>query len=331
MRRLLALVFALALVGGALWFNDRRQGDTVDSGDGGGSTNAQGVTRIACATELRSVCEQAAAQDSRLKITVEPAGTTADRLSAAAFDPATADVDAWLTSPSWTGIVAASRQLAGVAGPALGETGAPLATTPLVLVGWADRWTELTTRCGGVPTWPCLADLVAKNGTADGVSWGQLKVGYDPPSEALAGPAQIGQIAAGLLGRPDVASNDLDEPALQGYDVLAAARPEVGTVANPPLRRMLQFGPSRFDVVGTADALARAEVGARTDVVIAPSAPAARLDLVLVPLSGRPAPGAGPRAALAEALEKAGWLPASAAGGSDGLPSGGTLEALGRR
>jgi hypothetical protein len=93
---------------------------------------------------------------------------------------------------------------------------------------------------------------------------------------------------------------------------------------------MLQFGRSRFDVVGTAEALARAEVGT-ADVVTAPSAPAARLDLVLVPLAGRAAPAAGRRAVLIDALEEAGWLPASAAGGADGLPSGGTLEALRRR
>jgi hypothetical protein len=235
-----------------------------------------------------------------------------------------------LVPASWLGVVGARRALAGTAAGAAPE-GPVLASSPLVTVAWADRWKELGSRCGGSPTWSCLATLAAADGTPDAVSWpGGLKVGWDPAQEALAGPAVLGQMAVALSGGASVASNDLDDPLISGpLDALAAARPNPGTAANSPLGQMLTFGRSRLDLVGTV----RAGLGptAPPDVVVAPAAPGARLDLVLATLPGRPGVPEARRRALADALAAAGWEAPAPAGAADGLPSGGTLEALRQR
>jgi hypothetical protein len=333
-RRLLALVAAVALIGAALWFHERRERSDADASGGPANGAADGtpggVTRLICPTELRPACERAAASMAGLRVTVEPAGSTADRLADAAFDPQAAAADVWLTPPSWAGAVGARRQRDELA-PVLGDGGPPLATTPLVYVAWPDRWAHLGQACGGPVSWPCLAEQAARNGGPDAVPWeGGLKVGWDPATDALAGLAEIGQMTAGLTGRADVGSNELDEPGLvNGLRALEAARPYVGSAVNPPLRMMMQFGRSRFDLVGTAEALARAELGTRTDVVVEPAPPPVRLDLLLVPLAGRPPPGARLRDALADALTAANWVaPQAGDAAADGLPSAGTLEAL---
>ena len=180
-----------------------------------------------------------------LTLTVEAAGTTADRLSSAAFDPARGDADVWLAPPSWTGVVAASRQRASLA-PALGDGGPPLVTTGLVYVAWVDRWrSHLATRAADPIGWPCLAGLAARNGGPEAVPWaGGLKVGWDPASEALAGLAEIGQITAGLAGRADVGSNDLDEPEVaNGFRCPRRGTAVHGQRGQPAARMMLQFRP----------------------------------------------------------------------------------------
>ena len=331
MKRLLALVAAVALIGAALWYRERREGDgTAPTGGGGGGAGSADATRLICPTELREACEQAAGSIPGLTVTVEAAGTTADRLSGATFDPARGDADLWLAPPSWTGLVDASRQRASLA-PVLGDGGPPLVTTGLVYVAWVDRWRVLGEECGGPVSWPCLAGLAARNGGPEAVPWnGGLKIGWDPAGDALAGLAEIGQITAGLAGSAEVGSNDLDEPDVaDGLRALDAARPYTGSAVNSPLHMMLVFGPSRFDLVGTADALARTEVGTRTDVVVAPAPPPVRLDLLLVPLAGRPAPPPRVRAALVDALVASHWRePQAGEAATDGLPSAGTLEAL---
>jgi hypothetical protein len=325
-KRLLALVAALALVGGALRFDRSRRADGSTSN---GRAAEAPATRLLCPTELRAVCEEAARATAGLVVGVEPTGRSVDRFAKADFQPPVADADAWLVPSSWVGVLGAARQRLNLGlDPQIGEHGEPMVTSPLVFVAWSDRWAELTQKCNAVPTWACLATLASANGQVGAVSWpGGLKVGFDSPAEGLAGPAEVGLMARSLLGRGDVATNDVTEPALTGgLDGLFRARTEPGSALNEPVSLMLSVGRSRFDVVGTADALARARIGGRQDVVIAADTPPARLDLVLVRLAGHPEVAAARRQAIVDALLAGGWKSPEA--GADGLPDGGTLEAL---
>ena len=80
-KRLVAALVAVALVGGALWLRSKR--DDTASGDDPTTTTAPGPAQsILCVPELEAACRAAAAEEG-LTVTVEPAGDTVDRLAAA--------------------------------------------------------------------------------------------------------------------------------------------------------------------------------------------------------------------------------------------------------
>src|SRR5436309_11901831 len=111
--RLGALVLAVAMVVGAVVA--RRHID-----------RAAVVVRLTCATELADVCGRL---PGRVKVTIAPAGTTADRLTALApgADPG---LDGWLTPGPWPQLVDAAR-VAASREPVFGSAVGPLARSPL--------------------------------------------------------------------------------------------------------------------------------------------------------------------------------------------------------
>src|SRR5689334_20638090 len=91
-----ALVLAVAMVVGSLLVRSR-----ID--------RSRTTARLTCATELEAACR---AIGHGVKVTIEPAGVTADRL--AGLDPgADAGLDGWMTPGPWPQAVDADRRVAG--------------------------------------------------------------------------------------------------------------------------------------------------------------------------------------------------------------------------
>src|SRR5438874_13122849 len=94
--RLGALVVAVAMVVGSLVLRAR-----IDRG--------RTTARLTCTTELETACRNIG---HGVKVTIEPAGVTADRLTG--LDPgADAGLDGWMTPGPWPQAVDADRRGAG--------------------------------------------------------------------------------------------------------------------------------------------------------------------------------------------------------------------------
>src|SRR4051794_16732215 len=106
--RLGALVLAVAMVAGAIFVR-------------GHIDRSRSTFRLTCATELEDACRT---MGHGAEVTVEPAGTTADRLIALPPDD-DPGLDAWLAPGPWPQVVDAARPSAPLfAGdkPALGQS-----------------------------------------------------------------------------------------------------------------------------------------------------------------------------------------------------------------
>ncbi len=336
MRRVLAVVAAAAMVVGSLALRSRMDRTEVEDSQ---------VLRLTCATELGPACEAMADDDDRIRLTVEAAGLTADRLASA--DEGEVGLDGWLTTAPWPVIVDQQRQAASLQ-PLFGPESPALARSPLVLAVWKDRAAVLNPTCGGTVGWKCLGDAA---GTAGGWAaiggrpeWGAVKVRHAPPSSTAVGLVVLGQAVGSWFGRTDVSTVDLDDGAFQTW---FAGLERSASAAASSLETMLAAGQSQFDAAGTTEAeagplLARAARGKDVDLLY-PS-PMATADVVLaVPLGDTEAPatlrGVVQGEAGRTALAAAGWrvdgqrrapgvpdtppLP-----GGSGLPSPGLLDAL---
>lgn len=332
--RLLALLAAVAMVVGAVAVRNR-----IDDKE----ERQETTLRLVCATELRAVCDDLAADDDYTVVaTVEPAATTAGRLIG--LEPGRAPgLDGWLVTYPWPEVVADARERAG--SEALVAPGQVLARSPVVLAMWPDRAEALGARCeGGVPGWKCLGEAAGQRWDAIGgnPAWGPVKPGHAPPSSA-SGLTVLGAATAAWFGRTDLSSADLDDDAFRGW--LSRLERSVPRTPAATVESMLVRGPSAFDAVGTLEADA-GPVVARSARATKPNllypAPVATADVVLATPAGR---AADLLAELVEgpagrrSLAAAGWrvsgqpraqgvpdTPALPAG--KGLPPPGLLSAL---
>ncbi|MEN3315026.1 MAG: hypothetical protein V7605_1260 [Acidimicrobiaceae bacterium] len=336
MRRVLAVVAAAAMVAGSLAVRSRLDRT---------STERSQVLRLTCTTELTAACTTLAHDDTRVRLTVEPAGTTADRLATADGD---LGLDGWLTTAPWPDIVDLER-----GGHSLGRlfpaTKPTLARSPLVVAVWKDRAAVLGATCKGPVGWRCLGEAAGAGGwSAIGgrPEWGDVKVGLAPPVSDGVGLAVLGQAVGSWFGRPDVSTGDLDDDAFKTW--FAGLVRAVPPSAASPIETMLATGPAAFDAAGAVEAeagplLATAARGKQVDLLY-PS-PMATADVVLatpaVDAAGSSASlrGVAAGSAARKALAGSGWrvdgqprsqgvpdtpgLPATA-----GLPSPGLLDAL---
>ena len=103
--RIVAVVVAIAMVGGALAIRALVFDDDDDGGSGGGGSTE--TLRVACVAELADVCAELDAE-----VTVANAGDTAAELIAATGRGDT-DIDAWVTVAPWAQIVRDQRTAAG--------------------------------------------------------------------------------------------------------------------------------------------------------------------------------------------------------------------------
>src|SRR3954463_10719749 len=124
-----------------------------------GRIDEKGVsTRLTCATELADACNGIG---GGAKVTVEPAGTTFDRLTK--LEPgADPGLDGWLVPGPWPEMVDAART-ARAAPELFGSTGAPLAVTPVWAVLEGQGAAALKAKCKDPADWGCLGNAVASS------------------------------------------------------------------------------------------------------------------------------------------------------------------------
>ncbi len=292
-----------------------RLDESSDGGGGGNDGSGGGALRLVCSTELGPVCEAIKGKD--LTVSVEPAATTAARLSTDdAGGPSS--IDGWLVPSPWPEIVQASRQRAGLE-PRL-EAGPTLARSPLVLAVWPDKLNVLRPRCSGQVSWQCWGEV-------SGQPAAQIKPGHADVNEAV-GLATVGAATAGFFGRADLVRADLEEND-QYRSWLARLEKAVPTFqpsSGTAVRDMLVKGPAAFDAVATTEAEAAPLVATAArlvkPMVIYPS-PVTTVDVVLATVPGsrskRLSAAAGGDDGL-DALAAAGWRVAKRRP-ADGIPS----------
>ena len=320
MRRVLAVLGAVLMVAVALLVRS-----VIDSGDDGGSGGGDDATpQLLCAEELARVC-QTLADDGLADVTIEPVGTTVDRLGEVDAD---LEADAWLTLDPFPQQVNERRQFA---------TGNPLFTDPLdtgfstglALVAQDDRGAALEADCAAVG-WACVGDAAGEPWADHGgeTTWGPVKPGYDAPDTSATGLLVIAQAMADHLEDPGFASQDIDARWLGDLEDAVPTR-----TAGSSLLKLAQQGGAAFGAVGAleADAEAVSETAQGEDLSIFYPDPMFRASAVL-------APGRGgdedlldalddlvTSDELAEALRDAGW---TTDGDGEPLPSAGVLDAL---
>jgi Bacterial extracellular solute-binding protein len=333
-KRVAALVAAVAMVAGALWLRGR------DGGDGGGGDDppaGESAPPLVCATELADVC-----QGLDVEATVEDAGATADRL--AAGEPLGAD--GWLVAAPWPDMAVIAGEPGRV--PAL-DAGDVLARSPAVLVVWSDRADALREACApDGPGWACLGAAAGRPWTDVGgqPDWGPVRVAHPDPG-TVAGLTVAAAAAADFLDATDYATNDLDSEEFDAW--FTQLEGDVGENVAPGglVARMLTFGRAAFGAVGVLEAEAGPVLAGaqRDDVEVLYPSPMVTADVVLATVPGaagadelRDLVGGDDAAAI---LRDAGWRvggeapdvpfdPPGLADGS-GLPAPGVLVALRQR
>lgn len=321
MRRLLALVAAAAMVAGSLAVRSRLDRQEEDRAN---------PLRVVCAAELGPVCDSI--DRARAQVTVEPAGTTADRLGRSTDDDA--GVDGWLVPAPWPEFVEGRRRARQLL-PLFPDATAPLARSPLVLVARKALADRLAPGCGGPLGWKCLGEAAAAGGA------NAPKPGHPDPSVNAVGPLVIGQAAAAFFGRGDLSTLDLDDPDFaRWFTALERATPPLAS-GGSPLNEMLGTNFAAYDAVATLEAEAAPVLAAsavRDRVLLLYPSPMATADVVLATAGGnttRRARDVAGGDATRRALASAGWRVEGITRAADpplpptnGLPSPGFLDAL---
>ena len=301
MKRLLAVLGAVAMIGGAVVLRGVITDGGGSGGGGGGDGGGDGDIHLVCATELEAACQALADEDDSVTFDVEEAGVTADRLTAPDFSTADAGFDGWVTLDPWPALVELRRDINQDAS-VLGEPTDPLATTPLDLIGPTERLGTLTADvCGAAPetpVWRCLGDH-AGDSWADleggDPAWGTVNVGFPDPTESATGLLVLGQASAEYFDALDgrtFARNDFDAAFAGWLGAIAESSPNLPTTAGTPLDQLLQYGESSWDAVGDLDWTADANVrGSRDEGVLTVTYSSFMLaEAVAVPVRGHELP-----------------------------------------
>lgn len=333
MRRLVALLAALTMIGVAVWLRTQ----FIDS-DGTGADPT--VLRLRCGTDLENVCRHLGEQDPSIEVSIADEGATADAL---AEQGAAADFDAWLVVGPWAAIVADDRHQAGLDEPVLGDPSGVLARSPVTLVGPKDRMDALATHCGGTVNWTCLGDASGQPWSALGgqQAWGVLKAGLAAPSSG-SGLVALDQAVASEAGRTDWGTADLDDMSAWFTALVADAH------VDPDPLTVLLTRPGTVSVVAPLEQRSvptlRSHAQGSPYSLLYPE-PMVTADVTLVPAAGREAADVLDRVGhdrLARALSTAWWrvpdrqgTPADVGGppmpSTSNLASPGALQALRNR
>ncbi len=250
--KLLAFVVAVAMVAGAFWYRSRGEGG------GGGGDGDDGAVRVACISELAEVCRTVLDGDG-FEVTVADAAETAARLEDFQGE---APFDVWVTLDPWPEMVDVQRAAAQQPGLFPAQVPRP-ASAALVTLARPEVGTDAR-------SWERLASR-AQAGDNVGV----------PSHETALGAVVEGQAAVGIEGSSDFGSEVFDEliPVLQGVVDSAPRLP-----SERQLLRMVALQGSYDAVVGPVflvNRVARSAEAQRQRLVVIPTLPAARADVVV--------------------------------------------------
>jgi hypothetical protein len=296
--KLLAILAALAMIGGALLLRSRIADDDEGAGGNGDAREAFTVT---CITELEEICRTL--EPEGVEVEIEDAGTTADALA-----DRSADFDAWVTIDPWPEMVEVVRAQNNQR-ELFGQT-TPLASSDLVILLAGETEAD----CG----WNCVVDASGE----------QQEIGI-PSNGTGFGVQVVGEAFSSHQGTTDFSRQDIrDESPWLG----ALLDFEPATDAE---RRMATQGTAAYIAAGTTEQraatvldtpggerqklhLGAPEVPARADVVVAVVAGSESTDRLNGVFTGQNA-----RAAF----KAEGWT-APAVEGPTGLPAADLLVAL---
>lgn len=311
--RILALLAAVAMVVGAVFLRGRLDERKEDKAH---------PLRLACAVELAQFCQDILGNKAEW-MTVEHAGTTADRLASAASAEA-AGIDGWVTLSPWPQMVDQARLAAGL--PAFFGRTERLAATPLAMAVQPGRSAALQTLCG-TPRLTCLGEAARKQ------TWpaidpkaapGAVRIALPSPATSAAGLAVLGAATLDFFGgRADLSTTDLEDPAYQDWLVglsRAATPVDINTFLTTPAA----------DVLVGLDAEVRPAIDASARLpkpaALYPS-PNITVQAVVAVVPGRSGQRLGDAVAEGKSrLSEMGWRDVPA--GSDGLPDPGLMAAL---
>ena len=297
LRRLAALVAAAALVVAAFVIRDRRSSSNGSASPAGTVDSSQpaGRFRLACAPELRRLCEGDVG--AGVDVQIEVAGTTAARLAAAA-DPRTV-ADAWLTVDPWPALSDQRRAAGGTSFAPLQRLG----RSPVGLAIRAPRGATLAAACGGTVTLGCVGDKAGTSWSSLGgdPSWQVFKPTFSDPSTSATGPAALA--AAVRQRRADTALTLIE---LQGDPAFGTWLRSFNRPPNPPDTSALTEAVTRvrYDAVVLPEAELRSADGADRFEFVGQTPYDAVL--VLAPTTGAKVPDALAKA-LGARLVAAGW------------------------
>lgn len=290
-KRLLAVLAALALIGGAWAVRDR----VIDADSAGDDAATADV--LVCAQELVEVCRAAA--PNGLAVVGEDAAVTLDRFSSEDAQPTL-----WLTFQPFPQMVNTVREQARQ--QPFGFAARELASSPLVVVTRPTATAGVVDACGDPVGLACLA--------------GDRQ--FSPLVSSVESGIGLLSIASAVADRAGGAF-DPNDP-----DLALWARTFHRTSSTSPLTggtaiRTLQIKPNVTIAIG-ADA--EVSPSQRDSLEVLAAEPGVVLDVVLMEPFGIEAPGdlAG---RLSAALEAKGWLTADASGAS-ALPEPGTIVAI---
>ena len=290
MKRLAAVVLAVAMIVGAVLLRDRIDGDDEAGPDGSGDR-----FRLVCDTDLEDVCRSLTSGDDDLEVVVRSSGATADDL---AKEDAELDGDAWLTSASWPAIVADNRRFAELDGEVLAPSSAVLARSPVMIATREDDLGDLEAACGGAITWRC----VGEQGPAQ-------RVGLAAP-ESAAGLTVLASTTNSWFGGPDYSTVDFEDPAFGlWFDDLTDAGSSTQFGRQTPLDRALTR-TGEFTTVGALESETSRLLTAGKAYVPLYAEPMVTADVVLAPRRGLDADrllDELDRDALRDALASRGW------------------------
>ena len=201
-----------------------------------------------------------------MRLTVEPMGVTADRLTALA-DGEDPGMDGWLVGGPWPQNVDAARQAAGRQ-PLFAGTTTPVANSPLVAMAAAGRLPTLRQACD----WLCIAKAAGPH------------MNIPDPASSAAGVAVLGAVSDELFkGR----SFDRNDPDL--LSALARLHDATKLPAADAMATVLTT-PSLTDLAAGAEAEAMSVLATAADrngaVVLYPSKVVADVELGTIGASG---------------------------------------------
>lgn len=330
-RRIVAVLAAIVLIGGALLVRNAIDDDGADA-DGPTPSIVTGTapdadpdaTTIVCSTEVAAACAAIGAAHPELDVSVEPAGRTLDRLGAL---PEGTEPPVWLTVAPFPAMADSLRAGAGL--DPLGGTADAVAATPLIVAtptgGRAD---VLATGCAGAPLWRCIGDHASASWTDIGgdAAWRTLRPSLGLVETDATALGSFATAVAGYFGTPSISRSawESDPAFIPWLRRLAGAVSPTALSAGTPLATMATRAGA-LDIAATTEA-ARAALGATADRFDASyPEPSMWLESVLAVPDGIAVPDdiAG---IAATALADTGWDGAAAA--TQSLPSASTMLAL---